>query len=285
MKAARLICIFSLLCAFIAVSHSVEADQLKIVITQDQSGAAQNYRPLAEYLRNKGLEVSFVGAPNYSAAATMFASGEADAMFSGSGIAGVMFLKDLAIPLVRPIGKDGLSTYWAVVIAPKGSARFAGSAEYFRGKKVIFTALASAGEFYFHSLVHAASVNAVTLIAASHGAAIDALSRDSADIAIVKNRVWDKTKEKYPNLIEVGADKGENPDNTLIVSHKTGPQTVSKLSAALLAMKEDKSPQAEAVRTQLNIQGYIKTTKTDFGHTMELLKKAGVTKSFNFTFK
>jgi ABC-type phosphate/phosphonate transport system substrate-binding protein len=261
------------------------AEQFKIAIMPDQSGAAQKFKPLLDYLATKGIKASFVSTKDYPSAAGMFSSGEVDAMFSGSGIAGTMIIKDLAVPLVRPVDKDGNSTYWAVVIAPKGSPNFSGSIDYFKDKKVLLTSLASSGEFYFRSLAGAARSNATLLKAASHGAAIDALDhKGQADLAIVKNRVWDKMKDKYPNLVLVGADKGENPDNTLIVSKKVSSVLVAKVSAALLAVKEDTSPEAQAVKSSMEIQGFLKTTSKDFEHTMSLLKKAGVTKSFNFAY-
>jgi ABC-type phosphate/phosphonate transport system substrate-binding protein len=240
---------------------------------------------LLDYLATKGIDASFVSAKDYPSAAGMFEKGEVDAMFSGSGVAGSMMIKDLAMPLVRPVSKDGFSTYWAVVIAPKGSAKFSGSVDYFKGKKVLLTALASSGEFYFRSLAGAARSNAMLLKAASHGAAIDALDhKGQADIAIVKNRVWDKMKDKYPNLMLVGEDKGENPDNTLIVSKKVSSELAEKVSGVLLAVNEDASPLAQTVKSSMEIQGFLKTTSKDFEHTLSLLKKAGVTKSFNFAY-
>ena len=46
----------------------------------------------------------------------------------------------------------------------------------------------SSGEFYARSILGS---KRKLLKASSHGMAIDALSRGKADIAIVKNRVWD----------------------------------------------------------------------------------------------
>lgn len=261
-----------------------QADQFKLVIMQDEKGAAQKYAPLASYLKTKGVDVTLVGAPDYVKAAQMFAAGEADGMFSGSGVAGIMLVKGLANPAVRPVGKDGNSTYWAVVIAPTGATKFTGSSDYFAGKKVMFTSLASAGEIYFHSLPGAKGVKANLMKAASHGAAIDALSKGVADVAIVKNRIWDKEKSKYSNLAVVGEDNGANPDNTLIVSKKAKTDTVKKVSSALLGLKADSSTEANAVRDSLNINEYITTTNADFKHTLELLKKAGVDASFQFAF-
>ncbi len=255
--------------------------QFRIAIMQDQAGAAEKYGPVLDYLAKKGISAKFVPAQDYPAAAGMFAVGSVDAMFSGSGVAGFMIMKGLAVPAVRPVNMKGYSTYWAVIIGKKGSPKFTGSAPYFKGKRVMFTSLASSGDFYFHSLPGAESVNASEINVASHGAAIEGLHKGLADFAIVKNRVWDSLKDNYPDLEKVGEDKGENPDDTLIVSKNVPPVLAEKVSDALLGIKDDNSIEALAVKKSLGIKGFIKTTKKDFEHTLSLLKKADVTKRFN----
>ena len=258
------------------------AEQLRITITQDQKDAAHKYKPLLDYLAKKGINPSYVEAKDYADAAVLFAEGAVDAMFCGSGVAGAFMISELAVPLVRPVNMEGHSTYWAVILAPKGAPLFAGSADYFKGKKVIFTRLASSGEFYFNSLPGAAQTDAIRIKADSHGDAIEALDKGQADIAIVKNRVWDNVRHRYPNLTMVGEDKGENPDGTLIVSANMPISLKAKISADLLAMQNDPSPEAQAVKSSMKISGFIKTTDKDFKHTLTLLKKAGVTRSFLF---
>jgi len=276
--------VLSALIACLMLPGLANAEQFKIAIMQDQQGAAARFKPLLDYLRKKGVPTLFVATNDYPAAAQMFTNGQADAMFSGSGIAGTMIIKELATPVARPVDKDGISTYWAVVIAPKGAAKFTGKASYFAGKKVITTSLASAGEFYFRSLPGAATSTATVMKAVSHGAALAALDQGQADFAIVKNHVWEKNSDKYPHLTQVGQDKGENPDGTLIVSRKADQKTVAKVTAALLAIRDDASADATAVKNSLDIQGYVKTTEKDFAHTLPMLKSAGVTKDFNFVF-
>jgi ABC-type phosphate/phosphonate transport system substrate-binding protein len=266
------------------VSGLGHAADFKIAIMQDKAGAARKFKPLLAYMAGKGVNASFVAAKDYSAAANMFSKGNVDAMFSGSGVAGSMIIKGLAYPVVRPVSKDGTSTYWAVVLAPKGSAKYDGKADYFRGKKVTFAGLASSGEFFFRSVPGATKVGARMMKAASHGAAMDVLNRGRADIAVVKNRVWDKEKSKYPKLEMVGEDQGENPNGTLIAANKANRGTVKKVKGILQGLKDDGSKKAKAARDSLGIQGYIETTDADFEHTLKLLKSAGVTKSFNFKF-
>lgn len=271
-----------LLLAFVSFGAAAYGADLKIGIMQAQAGDARKYQPLLDYLSKKGVSSSFVTASTYPAAAEMFSKGQVDAMFSGSGIAGTMIIKDVAEPLVRPVNADGTSTYSAAVIVKKGSARFNGSNQYFAGKRVIFTSLASSGEFYYHSL--GASKAKEIMQAASHGAALDALSRGQADIAIVKNRVWEKEKSRYADLEQAGKDSGENPDNTLIVSKKLSKTSADKLAALLLGLGSDTSPEAKAVMDSMKISKFIKTTPADFKSTISLLKKAGVNKSFNFKY-
>jgi len=272
-----------ILIIFVLFAGYVHAD-FKIVIMQDKKGAASKFRPLLNYFNQNGIKVSFAAAKSYPHAAEMFFKGEANAMFSGSGIAGCFIIKELADPVVRPVSKDGWSTYWAVVLAPENTGRFTQNPDYFNNKRVIFCSLASSGEFYYRSVKGKSNIDAVILKASSHGSAIDALSRGAADIAIVKNRVWDNVKTKYSNIVRVGEDPGENPNGTLIVSKKTDPQIVERVASLLLGLENDNSGEAKSVKEKLKITGYIDTSLQDFKYTIALLKKAGVDKSFNFSF-
>ena len=275
---------FSIIAALImaaGISSSGQAADITIGL-HAKAGDAQKYQALQEYLGKKGVAAVFQAAPDYQASADMFSKGVFDAMFSGSGVAGVMLMKGLADPLVRPVSRDGTSTYAAVIVATKGSPKFAGSADYFNGKRVIFGALASAGEMYFRSLGR--SNPSEIMKAANHAAAIDALSRGAADVAVIKNHVWHKEKGKYPQLEMVYEDRGQNPDGTLIVSKKMNPALVRKLTGIFLGLKDDPSAEAKAVRESLKIREYIRTTEADFKHTVTMLKNAGVTKDFAFKF-
>lgn len=262
---------------------TVQADEetFDIGIMQDKPGAAQAYAPMLAFFESKGIDVGLKGYRSYVDAAQKFADGQVDAMVAGSGVAGTMIIKDVAYPIARPVSMDGTSTYWAVVLAPKGSPPFGGNADYFKGKKIICSSLASSGEFFARSIL---GKDRELLKAASHGVAIKALAMGQADVAIVKNRVWDSERGKYPSLDQVGNDMGENPNNAMIVSKKTNKDMVDKVKKALLNLENDTSKEAMALKKSLNIKGYIPTTKEDFSHTIPLLKKAGVTKDFQFEY-
>lgn len=276
--------VFSIVAAvlLVAVFSSIgQAGEVRIGL-HVKAGEAQKYQALQEYLGKKGITAVFQGAPDYKSAADMFSTGAVNAMFSGSGVAGVLIIKGQAEPLVRPVSQEGHSTYAAVIVAAKGSPKFTGSADYFNNKRVIFGALASAGEMYFRSLGR--SNPAQVMKAVNHAAALDVLSKGAADVAILKNHVWNKEKGNYPNLEMVHEDRGQNPDGTLIVSKKMDPAVVRKISTILLGLRDDPSAEAKAVKESLKIREFISTTEADFKHTVTMLKSAGVTKDFAFQF-
>lgn len=286
MKNMRLPTMISLSVLLLSILFpAIAAAEFKIVIMQDKKGDAAKYRPLLGYLKANNIDAAFVAARSYPHAAELFAQGSVDGMFSGAGIAGCMIIKNVAYPVVRPVHKEGWSTYWAVVIGPKGAGRFTQEADYFIGKRVIFCSLASSGEFFFRSTTGTTEISATVLKASSHGAALDALKRKAADIAIIKNRVWDKAKERYPDLMRLGEDPGENPDGTLIIAKHTETDAVKKLVNVLLRIESDTSSAATAVREKLGIKGYMRTTLEDFRFTIPMLKKAGVDEDFAFIYK
>jgi len=272
-------CVWVLFFSLLGVPWAV-AEGLKLGIMQAQSGDAAKMEVLQSYLKTQGVDVELVGFSSYPEAARRFGAGDMHAMFAGSGIAGTLLIREVAEPLVRPVTSKGHSTYWAVVLAPKDAPKpGADLGKYLAGKKVICNSLASAGEFFAR-----AHGKKDLMLAASHGAAVDALARGAADVAIVKNRVWDASKDKYPMLGEVARDAGENPDNALMISVRAPKDQVQALKKALLAFKKASSPQAQAVRDQLGVAEYRVTTRKDFGSTLKLLKKVGITKDFSYSF-
>lgn len=267
------------------VNGCARAD-FKIGIMQDEPDMASKFASLKAYLEHKELPTSFVATLNYPHAAQVFINGEINAMFAGSGIAGCLILKDIAFPVVRPLSKEGWSTYWAVIIAHKGKANFVNELQYLAGKKIIFCGMASSGEFYYRALTRGRQIKAITMNAASHSAAIDALAIGVADIAIVKNRVWDNMQKnnKYKDLVMVDQDRRENPDMTLMISKKSDQKLARKVKELLLALKDDPSAEAGNVRQTMGLTAFIQTDLVDFSATIELLRQAGVDENFDFSF-
>jgi ABC-type phosphate/phosphonate transport system substrate-binding protein len=268
----------------LALASAVSAaEPFRLAIMQATKGEAEKYAPLVPYLKLKGVEASLVGMKSYQDAAAKFSAGEADAMFSGSGVAAGLILKGLAQPSVRPENAEGISTYWATIVAKAGTAAVT-DPKVLDGKKVLTCALASSGEIYLRALTRSAGVKPEILIAPSHGAALAALDKGQADYAVVKNRVWDKEKAKYAGLAEVGKDVGENPDTVLMISGKADQTVADAVRAALLSLEADASPEAKAVKESLKLARFIPTGADAYSHSLEILQKAGADKDWAFTF-
>lgn len=98
MKSARIkrfyfivFCFFIVLIAG-ALPGIFQAQDLRIAVVREGSGAAQNHQAILANLEKQGIKANLVEAPTYDAAAGMFSSGKVDAIFSGSGTAGSLLV-------------------------------------------------------------------------------------------------------------------------------------------------------------------------------------------------
>jgi ABC-type nitrate/sulfonate/bicarbonate transport system substrate-binding protein len=256
--------------------------------SQDPKKEGPKYAALAEYLKEKVPGVADIKlrvAKNYAEAAKLFEAGEADGMVAGSFVAAVFIGKEVAKPVARPLGVNGVSTYKALVVAKEGTKPFAGL-EDFRGKRVAYSGLASSGEIFARSLLPAGEKPEsvyTPVLAPSHQAAFNAVSSGAADYAVGKNTIWNPAD--YPGLAVVGGDDAENPDNTIIMPNAVYAKHGADIVKVLTGLEGDSSPAAEAVRKAFKAKGFLATTAGDFDHTNGLVKKAHVDpKSFDFVF-
>jgi len=285
-----LLAFMCLVAVLVTTSAAFAADTLHFVImsSEDPKKEGPKYAALAEYLNAGSAGVGAIQlrvAKDYPEAAKLFQSAEVDGMFSGSFVAGIFLKKEVARPIARPVLTNGATTYKAVVIAKAGTKPFTGIGD-FRGKKVAYTMLASSGEAFVRGLLAPGEKPAsvyTPVPSASHLIAINAVQSGAADYAVVKNMVWDPAK--FPGLALVGEDKGENPNNTLIMSNAAAAKHGEDIKRLLLKIEGDAGAQAMEVKKLFGIKGFIPTTVADFSHTFEIFEKAGINaKSFNFTF-
>jgi ABC-type phosphate/phosphonate transport system substrate-binding protein len=279
------------LTALLAVAPAASAaDALNFVImsSEDPKKEGPKYAALAEYLKTavpQMGEIQLRVAKDYPEAAKLFQGGEVEGMFSGSFVAGIFIKKEVAKPIARPVLNNGATTYKAYVIAKEGTKPFAGIGD-FRGKKVAYTLLASSGEAFVRSLLPAGEKpeSVYTPVpAATHLVAINAVQSGAADFAVVKNMVWDPAK--FPGLALVGEDKGENPNNTLIMSNAAAARYGDDIRRALLKLDGDAGAKAAEVKKLFGIKGFVATAEADFAHTFSIFDKAGINpKTFAFSF-
>lgn len=276
----KVVVLLALALTLAAVASATAADALSFVImsSDDPKKEGPKYTALAEYLKTaipQLGEIQLRVAKDYPEAAKLFQGGEVDGMFSGSFVAANFIKREVAKPVARPVLASGATTYKAYVIAKQGTKPFAGIAD-FRGKKVAYTLIASSGEAYVRSLLAAGEKpeSVYTPVpAASHLLAINAVQGGAADYAVVKNMTWDPAK--FPDLALVGEDKGENPNNTLIMSNAAFAKYGELVKGALLKLESDTKAQAAEVKKLFGIKGFVATSAADFAHTFSIIEKSG----------
>ncbi len=286
----KVVSLFCLAVTLTTAAVAPAADTLRLVVMSSEVPKKEGpkYAALAEYLK-AGIpsigEVQLRIAKDYLEAAKLFQDGEADGMFSGSFVAGILIKKMIARPIARPVLANGATTFTTSIIARKGTKPFTGIGD-FRGKRVAYTLLASAGEVFVLGLLPAGEKpgNVYTPVPApSPLIAINAVQSDAADYAVVKSMVWDPAR--FPDLALVGEDKGENPNNTLIMSNAAADKHGEEIRRLLLKIESDSSAQAVEVKKLFGIRAFIPTTNADFKHTFEVIEKVRINATtFEFIF-
>lgn len=280
----------ALICLFAAVQTVAAADVFHIVImaSKDPRVEGPKYAALNRYVASKSSDIGEIKlkiAKDYPDAVKLFQGGEVEGMFSGSFVASIFIKKGVAQPLVRPRLTSGVTTYKALVAAPRGSSDFKGLSD-FEGKKVAYCSLASSGEIFARSLLGAnenPSDHFTPVKAKSHQAALNAVKSGAADYAVFKNLIWDPARN--PELAVIGGDRAENPNNTFIMSNAAYKARGEELRRILLGLEADHSQLAEAVKKAFKISGFINTAAEDFSHTYSLIESAHIDPAtFNFTF-
>lgn len=272
----------------ISNSHAAGTLHFVIMSSVDPKTEGAKYEALSEYLRGVNPllgDIKLRIAKNYPEAVRLFAAGDVEGMFSGSFVASVFIAKGLAKPVARPVAVNGSSTYRTTVVAKQGAAPFAGLSS-FRGKRVAYCPLASAGELYARSLLGPGekpeSVFTPVLVD-SHQAAIEAVLSGAAEYAVVKSTIF--VPAQYPALVEVAATAGEHPDNTLVMPGAAFEKYGALISRALLGLEADTGAKAEKVKRLFGCRAFVATAGIDFAPTFTLLRKLTIEpKAFDFVF-
>lgn len=92
MKLSRIFVFFVVVFSLGAMPGVIKAEEFRIAVLQTGKDNAQAYQALAEHLVKRGVAVRMVEVPTYESVTKMFSAGQVDAMFSGSGIPGSMFV-------------------------------------------------------------------------------------------------------------------------------------------------------------------------------------------------
>ncbi|MGV1101029.1 phosphate/phosphite/phosphonate ABC transporter substrate-binding protein [Thiovibrio sp. JS02] len=243
----------------------------------------KRYEPLARYLEERlGVVVELRMLSRYGNIIDNFVSEELDGAFFGS-FTGAMALRKLGvIPLARPEGKDGVSTYHGMVFVRKDAG--IRSMADMKGKRFAFVDKATTAGWllplhYFRQLGidDYAHWFSETYFTGTHEDAIYDVLNGSADLGAAKNTVFERLARQDSRIgseLEILATSEPVPENGLAVRPGLDEKLVAGLKAALLGMDQD--PTGREVLANFGAARFIETTAGDYGVVVDFAARIGL---------
>jgi phosphonate transport system substrate-binding protein len=262
---------------------AVKTLRIGIIPEQDVFSQKARYQPLADYVGQKlGINVELVMLSRYGYIIDNFTASQLDGAFFGS-FTGAMAIKKLqVIPLARPEGKDGTSTYYGMIFVRKDSTIRNGAD--MRGKRFAFVDEATTAGFllplhYFmkEGISNYHSWFSETYFAGTHEDAIFDVLNGKADIGAAKDTVFYRFARKDRRLLdelEILATSPKVPENGLAVKRDFGQYNLTALKECLLEM--DKDPKGREVLDNFKAQRFVETSVADYQPVFDFAKHVGL---------
>lgn len=269
----------------ISTSHAAVRRTFTIGLIPEVDIFAQKkrYEPLACYLSSKlDINVELKILSRYGNVIDNFVSEGMDAAFFGS-FTGALALKKLGvIPLVRPEGGDGVSTYYGMIFARKDSA--IKTAADMKGKRFACVDKATTAGWllplhFFKEIgiTDFGSWFGEVYFAGTHEDAIyDVLNRD-ADMGAAKNTVFYRfaaQDSRVKNELEILATSPRIPENGLAVRSGYDKNMLIRLKKVLLDMERD--PAGQGVLKKFGAARFIETHAADYQVVVDFASSVGV---------
>lgn len=241
------------------------------------------FEPLAAWLSEAaGVPVRFTSLPRYGSALEGLEAGRLDGAVLGSFAAAVAIERLGAIPLARPVGLDGASTYRGVLFARRDSGLR--TAAQLRGKRMVFVDRATTAGWVFplawlraQGIAGPEGFFAETWFAGSHDAAIAAVLERKADVGAAKSNVLDEARASDPRVerdLLVLASSPPYPSNALVLRRDVDPAVAARLRSALLGL--ERAPGGGRVLESVRALRFVETSAADYAPVRELAARAGV---------
>ena len=262
--------------------EDVPKEPLKIKIglipEQDIRKMAARYEPLAEYLSKKlNMKVVLVYLDNYAEVCDKFIYKQLDAAFFGSFSYALTHVKAGTEPIARP-DYQGVSTYRGLIVAREDSD--IKNVSDMKGKRLALVHQATyAGYlyplYYFkeHGVDNPEAYFSKIIFVESHDKAIFAVLRGEADIAAMKDLVYQRVIRENPDLekkLVILSASESVPSNALCVNKNLDPVLKNKLKDALLNLNND--TEAKPVLESLGgATKFVETRDEDYRHLYDII--------------
>jgi len=268
-----------------SITGTTEARELKIGLIPELNVFKQveRYRPIGEYIYKKtDIKIKFTILSRYGNIIHRFHEKNLDGAFWGSFI-GAMAIKKLEIiPIARPVNLDGTSTYYGYILVRKDSN--IKNVSDMKGKVIAFVERTTTTGYIFpkayfreHGIKDLDKFFKEYYFTGSHDAAIYAVLNREADIACVKNTIYELLSSKDPRIkkeLFIIARSPDVPSNTLGLKKDISRTVREKIKSTLLEMHKD--PEGQKVLKKFRALRFIETRKEDYLLIFDIAKKAGI---------
>jgi len=262
-----------------------------IAILPDENVFSQKrrYRPLATYLSERlGMEVKTKVLDSYSAVYSEMLTHKVDAAFFGSLSYLVLSHNIKLEPMVRPVRKDGTSTYRGVIFALRGKG-ISENCDTWRGKRIALVGKSTTSGYLFprwylqnRGVKRFEGYFSKIIYAGSHDAAILAVLRNEADIGCSTDRTYNLFLDGDPfagRRLVVLATSAPFPSNSLAL--RTGgldPAIEVQMKEYLLGLEN--TEEGRNVLASLRISRFTETRADDYEPVREMMETLGLSPEF-----
>ncbi len=266
-------------------NRSKEEKPLLIGLIPEQNIFKQmeRYEPLARYLSEKtGRTIKLKVLPRYGNIIDNFVSSELDGAFFGSFTYSLAHAKLGLVPVARPEGLNGVSTYHGLIFVRKDSG--IRSAKDMRGKRFAFVDKATTAgyllplEYFAENRVrnYRSYLKEFYFTGTHEDAIYDVLNR-KADVGAAKNTVFDRiasSDDRVRNGLTVLATSPDVPENGLAVRKTLDPALISSLKEALLNMSTDS--EGKNILDYFGAHRFIVTKDEDYKPVFDYARHIGL---------
>ncbi len=231
----------------------------------------ERYEPLADYIRGKSdIGIKLVVLPRYGNIIDNFESMHLDGAVFGSFTFTLARARIRIVPIARPEGADGVSTYHGIIFVRKDSG--IRTARQMRGKRFAFVDKATTAGYllpldYFrrNGIADYRAYFRETWFAGTHEDAIYDVLDGRADVGAAKNTVYERLAAADGRIARELAILDRSPDvpeNGLAVREDV-PEPVRKaLKDALTGMHGD--PAGREVLRKFGARSFVATGEADY---------------------
>ncbi len=241
------------------------------------------YKPLEAYLTKKtGIKVNFNILTHYGDIIDYYLGMKLDGAFFGSLTAVLAYEKLEIEPILRQVNMDGTDTYHSYLFVRKDSG--IKGVKDLKGKVMAYVDKATLAGYVFpvaylrdNGVIDIKNYFSNYYFTGSHDAAIFAVLNGKADIAAVKNTIYDSLSKENPRIdkeLVIIAESTKVPSNGLSLNKYIDESIRIKVKETLLNM--DKDTEGKKVLQEFGAKKFIETTRDDFKGVFTILEKAGI---------